>query len=177
MTNSPSEAAKPWTIRAATREDVPGILEIYNDAVIHTTASYDYEPRTLASRLAWFEDHVANHYAVFVAATPEGGVAGWASLSRFHDRLGYRFTAENSVYIAAPWRGQGVGTSLMGPLIDAAMARGLHSLIALIDASNEASIRLHSKFGFAKAGHFREIGFKFNRWLDVVYMQRLLSIR
>lgn len=174
MTTAESTSLPPWKIRPATREDLPGILAIYNEAVITTTASYDYEPRTLANRVAWYEDHVANNYAIFVAATPSGEVAGWSSLSRFHDRMGYRFTVENSVYIAAHWRGKGVGTSLMEPLIQAAVERGLHNIIALIDASNEASIRLHAKFGFVQAGLFKEVGFKFDRWLDVIYMQRLL---
>ncbi len=174
MTTIPSSTAPLWSVRPATREHVPGILAIYNEAVVTTTASYDYEPRDLAHRMAWYEDHVANNYAIFAAITPTGEVVGWSSLSRFHDRMGYRFTAENSIYIAAPWRGQGIGTALMEPLIQAAIQRGLHSIIALIDASNQASIRLHAKFDFVHLGLFKEVGFKFNRWLDVVYMQRLL---
>jgi len=88
-------------IRPATREDLPGILEIYNDAVLNTTATYDYEPRTLEHRIAWFEDHAKENYPVFVAVEEAGRVAGWSSLSQFHARVGYRFTAENSVYVAA----------------------------------------------------------------------------
>ncbi len=166
---------EPCLIRPATREDLPEILAIYNEAVATTTASYDYEPRTLDHRLAWYEDHVANNYAIFVAVIPSGEIAGWSSLSRFHDRMGYRFTAENSIYIAAPRRGHGIGTSLMEPLIQAALNRGLHSIIALIDSSNQASIRLHTRFDFVRVGLFKEVGFKFDRWLDVITMQRLLA--
>lgn len=160
-------------IRRAEREDCPAILDIYNEAVLTTTASYDVEPRTLEHRLAWFDSHRRDDYAMFVAV--EGGrVVGWSSLSRYHDRHGYRFTCENSVYVAASHRGRGIGALLLDPLIEAARDRGLHTIIAAIDAANEASVRLHTRFGFEKIGHFREVGHKFGRWLDVVYLQRIL---
>ena len=161
-------------VRAATHADLSGILEIYNEAVLNTTASYDYEPRTLEHRVAWFDDHLKNNYPVFVAANDQSRVVGWSALNRFHDRIGYRFTAENSVYVAADQRGKGIGTLLMPPLIDGARDRGLHAILALIDAENESSIRLHVRFGFERAALLKQVGFKFNRWLDVVYMERLL---
>lgn len=161
-------------IRPATTADLPGILEIYNDAVLHTTATYDYEPRTLEHRAAWFVEHQREDYAVFVAVDAAGRVAGWSALNRYHDRMGYRFTAENSVYVAAARRGQGIGRRLMPPLLEAAQRRGLRAIIAGIDATNEPSLRLHAAFGFEKVGHFRQVGFKFGRWLDVAYLERLL---
>lgn len=161
-------------IRPATHADLPGILEIYNDAVLKTTASYDYEPRTLEHRTQWFEDRQRDGYPVFVAVDEAGSVVGWSALNPYHARMGYRFTAENSVYVAESVRGQGIGQLLLGPLIDAAKTRGLHAIIAVIDAENEASIRLHAKFGFEKVGYFKEVGFKFGRWLDVVYMERIV---
>src|SRR5207237_3106331 len=96
-------------IRPATKADLAGILEIYNEAVLNTTASYDYEPRSLEHRIAWFEEHQRQKYPVFVATTEQGNIVGWSSLSRFHDRMGYRFTAENSIYVAAEQRGRGIG--------------------------------------------------------------------
>ena len=162
-------------IRRAQRADLPAILEIYNDAVLTTTATYDYEPRPLEHRTAWFEDHERNDYAMFVAVDEHGRVVGWSALNRYHDRVGYRFTTENSVYVAADQRGKGVGKLLLAPLIEAARARGLHAIIAAIDAANEASIRLHASFGFVPVGHFKQTGFKFGRWLDVVYLERLLE--
>ena len=162
------------TIRPATRDDLPGILEIYNDAVLKTTATYDYAPRTLEHRVAWFDDHVKHDYPMFVAVMNDGRVAGWSSLNRYHDRMGYRYTTENSIYIAADQRGRGIGRMLMPPLIDGARARGMHAILAGIDASNEASLRLHASFGFQRVAHYKEVGFKFGRWLDVVYMQLLL---
>jgi phosphinothricin acetyltransferase len=89
--------------------------------------------------------------------------------------MGYRFTCENSVYVAADARNRGVGSLLLAPLIPAAEERGLHSIIAAIDAANDVSIRLHAKFGFEQVGHFKRVGYKFGRWLDVVYMERLLA--
>lgn len=161
-------------IRPATRADLPGILEIYNDAVLKTTATYDYEPRTLEHRTQWFEEHQRDNYPVFVAQDGAGRIVGWSALNPFHARMGYRFTSENSVYVAADSRGQGIGKLLLEPLLDAGRARGLHAIIAVIDADNEVSIRLHARFGFEKVGHFKQTGFKFNRWLDVVYMEKLL---
>ena len=161
-------------IRHATRADLPGILDIYNEAVLNTTATYDYEPRTLEHRTQWFEERQREAYPIFVAVDEAGRVIGWSALNPFHARIGYRFTSENSVYVAADARGRGVGKLLLAPLIEGAKARGLHAIIAVIDAQNEASIRLHAAFGFEKVGLFRQTGFKFNRWLDVVYMERIV---
>jgi phosphinothricin acetyltransferase len=161
-------------VREATQEDLPAILEIYNDAVLHTTATYDYEPRTMEHRIAWYEDHAKHNYPVFVAQNGAGRIVGWSSLNQYHARPGYRFTTENSIYVAADQRGRGIGKRLMPPLIDGARQRGLHAILAGIDAENEASLRLHTAFGFVKVAHFRQVGFKFGRWLDVVYMELLL---
>src|SRR6266516_5456082 len=140
----------PMKVRPATRDDLPGILEIYNEAVVNTTASYDYDPRSLEHRIAWFEDHVKNNLPVFVAVNDDGRIVGWSALNRYHDRKGYQFTTENSVYVAADHRGRGIGKLLMAPLIEAARQGGRHAILAGIDAENEASIRLHAAFGFAK---------------------------
>ena len=161
-------------VRPAKREDLPGILEIYNDAVLKTTASYDYEPRTLEHRTTWFEERTREQYPIFVAENDAKQVVGWSALNPFHTRMGYRFTAENSVYVAASERGKGIGKLLMEPLITGAKKRGLHAIIAVIDAENEPSIRLHAHFGFEKVGLFKEVGFKFDRWLNVVYMERIV---
>jgi len=170
---APKDAVR---VRAAVREDVPEILEIYNDAVLTTTATYDYEPRSLDHRMAWYEDHVLNNLPVFVAAE-DGRTVGWSSLSRYHDRKGYRFTCENSIYIAPTHRGRGIGSLLLAPLIERAEKLGMHAIIAVIDASNESSLRLHAKFGFVQVGYFKQVGYKFDRWLDVIYMERIIEIR
>lgn len=161
-------------IRPATRADLPAILEIYNDAVLTTTATYDYEPRTLQHRVQWFEDHEKIKFPIFVAEGDAGKILGWSSLSRYHDRPGYQFTCENSIYVAAHTRGRGLGKLLLAPLIESAGALNLRAIIAAIDATNAASVRLHAGFGFVEVGRFPNVGFKFGRWLDVVYMQLLL---
>jgi L-amino acid N-acyltransferase YncA len=166
--------SRAMTIRPATPADLPGVLEIYNEAVLNTTATYDYEPRTLDQRVSWFDDHVKNNYAVFVAVAERGRIVGWSSLNRYHDRPGYRFTSENSVYVAADQRGKGIGKLLLGALIEAAKKRHLHAILAAIDADNEPSIHLHATFGFQQVAHFKQVGYKFERWLDVVYMELLL---
>jgi L-amino acid N-acyltransferase len=164
-------------IREATHADLRAILDIYNDAVLHTTSSYDYEPRSLEHRTVWFDRHLEHDLPVFVAVDRTENparVLGWSALNRYHDRMGYRFTVENSVYVAADRRGQGIGKRLMSPLIAAARERSLHAILAAIDASNEASVRLHAAFGFEPVGRFKEVGWKFGRWLDVLYMELLL---
>ena len=166
----------PISIRPAVRSDCPAILAIYNDAVLTTTATYDYEPRPLEHRQQWFDDHEKGGFAMFVAveAAADGPelVVGWSALNRYHDRAGFRFTTENSVYVAASHRGRGIGGLLLAPLVPAAKERGLRAIIAAIDATNEASIRLHARHGFEHVGLFKEVGFKFGRWLDVAYMER-----
>lgn len=169
---------EPFSIRRARRTDCLGILAIYNEAVLTTTATYDYEPRTLEHRQDWFDGHQRDGYAMFVAVEgtkdAEERIIGWSSLSRFHDRPGFQFTSENSIYIASDRRGRGVGGCLLPPLILAAQERGLHVIIAAIDATNEASLRLHARNGFERVSLLREVGFKFGRWLDVVHMHRFI---
>ena len=160
-------------VRLAQSKDLLAISEIYNHAVLNTTASYDYEPRNMDHRIAWYEMHRKQDLPVFVAENA-AGIVGWSSLSKYHDRMGYRFTVEDSVYIAEAHRGKGVGKALLAPLIQAARDRNLRAIIGAIDADNQASIRLHARFGFEKVGHFKQVGFKFDRWLDVVYMELLL---
>jgi phosphinothricin acetyltransferase len=163
-----------FTVRPATRADVPAILDIYNEAVLNTTASADYEPRSLQSRYDWFDEHQTDGYPVFVATNGKGGVVGWSSLSRYKERIGYRYTTENSIYIHPDWRGMGVGKLLMPPLINAAREMGLHAIVAGISADNTASLNLHAQFGFVEVAHYKETIYKFGQWLDVVYMEKLL---
>lgn len=163
-----------FIVRQALRQDVPAILEIYNEAVLNTTASADYEPHSLESRYAWFEEHEREGYPIFVALNEADEVVGWSALNRYRERYGYRFATENSIYIHPAWRGRGVGKLLMPPLIEAARAKGLHAILAGISGDNEVSLKLHAQFGFEKVAHFRETVYKFGQWLDVVYMEKML---
>lgn len=161
-------------IRPASQEDIPAILEIYNEAVMTTTATYDYEPQTLEQRQAWLKEHEVDGYPVIVAELERHGVVAWGSLSRFHPKTGYRFTVENTLYVGSAHRGKGIGRRLLQKLVEAAAERNMRVVVALIDAENGSSIRLHESMGFEKVALLKEVGFKFDRWLDVVYMQLIL---
>ena len=162
-----------FTVREATAADQRVILDIYNQAVLHSTATFDLEPRTWEEHQRWAEEH-APPYHVLVATVGDT-VAGWGSLSPFRVKPGYRFTAENSVYVHEDFRGRGIGGALLEQLIEAAQRGGLHSIMALIDGDNSVSVRLHERFGFQHVGRFPEVGFKFGRWLDVVHMQKMIE--
>ena len=161
-------------VRPATHLDLPAILEIYNHAVLNTTATADYDPHTLAMRTLWFEERTAKGYPILVAEE-DSEVIGWGALNPYHARIGYRFTCENSVYVAEAHRGQGAGKALLSALILSAGEKGLHTMLAYIDSENEASVRLHSGFGFQVAGVVREAYTKFNRWLNLSIMQLILD--
>ncbi|MBZ0294766.1 MAG: GNAT family N-acetyltransferase [Anaerolineae bacterium] len=164
----------PVQICHAQHTDIPAILAIYNDAVLNTTASYDYEPNTLQQRTLWFEQHQQQGFPVLVAVDDTGQVVGWGSLSRFREKIGYQFTVEHSVYVAADYRGQGIGRFIVQTLIDEACALGKHVIIGGVDGSNAASLRLHQSLGFEEVAHFKQVGYKFDRWLDLVFLQRVL---
>jgi L-amino acid N-acyltransferase YncA len=159
-------------IRPATVDDLPAINEIYNHYVLHSTSTFQTEPEPLEGRAAWFAAHDDAHPVT--VAERAGEVLGWASLSRFHPRAGYRFTVEDSVYVRHDCHRQGIGRALLADLIDRATALGYHTILALISADQEASLALHRQFGFAQVAYLREVGTKFDRWLDVIYLQRLL---
>ena len=161
-------------IRPAIPADLPGILAIYNDVIATSTAVYMDEPVTLANRLAWYEDRLRANYPVLVAA--EGGeVLGFSSFGDFRPFHGFRFTVEHSIHIAASHRGKGLGAPLVLGLMPLATSLGKHVMIGGIDAENAASLRFHEKLGFAQTAHMPQIGFKFGRWLDVVFVQKTLQ--
>jgi L-amino acid N-acyltransferase len=161
-------------IRNATESDLPGILQIYNEVIANSTAIYSEQPVLLEDRAQWFRARQEQKYPVLVA-TDASGVVGYSSFGDFRAWPCYRFSVEHSVHVRADQRSNGIGRALMEALIPEASALGKHVLIAGIDASNVASIALHSRLGFERVAHFREVGRKFDRWLDLVFMQRLLG--
>lgn len=161
-------------IRAAHAGDIPGILAIYNDAVANTTAIWNDTPVDLENRRAWLGEKQRSGYPVLVAAAGDGAVLGYAAFGNWRPWDGYRHTVEHSVYVRQDARGRGVGKALMVQLIHCAETMGKHVMVAGIDAQNEASIRLHTQLGFEEAGLLREVGTKFGRWLDLVFMQLTL---
>lgn len=160
-------------IRPYQQSDVIAILEIVNDAILTSTALYDYQPRTVANQSAIFEDKLAKGFPIIVATVNEQ-VVGFGYYSEFRFREAYKFTVEHSVYANKSCIGKGIGKLIMLHLIDLAKAQKLHTMIAVIDAENESSIAFHEKFGFETVGIIKESGFKFDRWLDSVIMQKML---
>lgn len=159
-------------LRAACDSDLEAILAVYNHAVATTTATFDTVPRSLPDQREWFAAHVAP-YAVIVCEE-RGQVVGWASISAFSPRPAYRFTGEASVYVHDDARGRGVGQALLRDVMDRAVAGGLHTLVGRICDENEVSCRLVEKAGFRRVGVMEEVGYKFDRWLNVaVYQVRL----
>ena len=161
-------------VRDAVERDGPAILAIHNEVVATSTAIYSETPSTLDERLAWLRGRIQAGYPVIVSED-ESGVTGYASFGPFRDRPGYRFTVEHSVYTRADRRGCGVGHVLMAELIVRAVAMGMHVMIAGVDAENTASLRFHERLGFERVAHFKEVGYKFGRWLDLVFLQRRLT--
>lgn len=161
-------------IRDAHEDDLPAILAIHNDAVLTTTAIWNSTTVDLEDRRAWLAARRQAGYPVLVAEQA-GEVAGYASFGDWRAWEGYRFTVENSIYIRADRRGRGIGSALLAPLVAAAGRLGKHVMVAGIEAGNAASIRLHHRHDFVQVGHFREVGEKFGRWLDLVFLQRTLA--
>jgi phosphinothricin acetyltransferase len=185
------------SIRQARESDVPGILEIYNDAILHTTALYTYAPFSLEMMRQWFAEKSAKNLPVFVAVdataasdpapagvgkTPSdpasvaaGNVAGFASYGPFRPWPAYKYSVEHSIYVHKDQRGKGIAKELLRTLIDHARAANLHTIVAGIDSQNEVSINLHLQFGFKTRGQIAQVGYKFGHWLDLVFMQLILE--
>lgn len=161
-------------IRNATYDDIEQILAIYNDAILNTTAVYDYHAHTLADRLAWYEEKLAQHYPLLVWEE-DGQVGGYATFGPFRPWRAYKYTVEHSVYVDKHCRGRGIGTALLQALIDIANRQGYATMVAGIDAANTPSIKLHERLGFTHAGTIKKAGYKFGQWLDLVFYQLFLT--
>ena len=159
------------TIRPATAADIPAITDIYRPAVLQGTASFEQEPPSEAEMLRRFEAITGAGYPYFVAEL-DGRVAGYAYANAYRTRPAYRFTVENSVYIAPDVQSRGVGRALLAKLVNACTAQGYRLMVAIIgDSANFASITLHRRAGFRFCGTIHSVGYKFGRWLDSVIME------
>ena len=157
-------------IADAAEADLPGLLEIYNAVIATSTAVFATQPATLAERLEWWRARTAQGYPVLIARDGER-VRGFATFGDFRAWSGYRFTVEHTVHVHAAARGAGLGTQLMQALLARAAALGKHMMIAGVDAANAAAIRFHERLGFERAAVLREVGWKFDRWLDLQFLQ------
>ena len=151
------------------------ILDIFNEAIVNSTALYDYKPRPPESMATWFATKRANGFPVIGVEDEAGTLLGFASYGTFRAWPAYKYSVEHSIYIHRDHRGKGLGRRLLQAIVDAARERNVHTLIGGIDAANDASIALHRALGFEHAGTIRQAGFKFGRWLDLAFYQRILD--
>jgi L-amino acid N-acyltransferase YncA len=162
-------------IRPARAADLPAMLSIYNEVIENSTAVYALAPSTLDERQAWFDARTSAGFPVLVAMW-SGEVVAFASFGEFRGAWpGYRYSVEHSVHVHRDQRGRGIGTALVQALLPLALAMDKHVMIGGIDAANSGSLRMHERLGFERIAHFREVGHKFGRWLDLVFVQRLLD--
>lgn len=158
--------------RQANVQDIPAITRIYNHAIEHTTATFDTEPKTEEDWRETLAQH-GDTYPLIVAEI-DGEVVGWGLIKPLGERAGYRFSVENALYVDCDCQGRGVGTAILRDLVELARGRGYHAIVAKIVDGNAASLRLHERQGFERVGVLREVGRKFDRWLDLVIMEKLL---
>lgn len=160
-------------IKNAEKKHIEGIREIYNEAILNSTATFDTEIKSYEDRLLWLEERCAK-YPVLVMEH-DNKVIAWASLSKYSDRKAYDRTCEISIYIHKDFRGQGIGNKLMEALINKAKEIKIHTMISRVTGENKASERLHQKFSFKLIGTMVEVGFKFNKFIDVHIYQKMLN--
>jgi L-amino acid N-acyltransferase len=160
------------SIRHATIDDLEALTEIYNEAILTTTATFDMEPKTVDDRRAWFAAH-GPRLPVLVAEE-DGTVCGYACLTRWSERKAYDGTAETSFYVKSGFQGRGIGRALKGAIIQAAVDLGYHTLLARVADGSDASLHLNREFGFELLGTMKEVGFKFGRRIDVHLLQLML---
>lgn len=163
----------PPTIRRAELGDIPALTEIYNEAILTTTATFDTEPKTIEERTLWLKSRSERH-PVLVAVL-DGKVVGWSALTAFSDRKAYDVTAETSFYVHSAYRGRGIGRKLKDAIIAEARKLGYHSLVVRVTEESLASVHLNEQAGFVTVGILKEVGRKFGRLLDVRIMQKMLK--
>ena len=164
-------------VREARLEDLPGLTEIYNHYVIHTHVTFDLEPVTPQQRMPWFEDHTnGGRYRTFVAYDPEKGVLGYACTGRFRPKAAYGTTVEASVYCRPDVTSKGLGRTLYTRLFDALANEDIQRIVAGIALPNAASLALHERFGFKPIGVFTQVGRKFDKYWDVLWLERPLKL-
>lgn len=161
-------------IRDAFLSDIAGITAIYNHAVLHSTAIWNYAAIDEQNRIDWLQQRQAQAYPVLVASDEAGEVLGYASFGDWRPFDGYQYTVEHSVYVKEGQQGAGIGKALMLELITRARQLDKHVMVAAVDADNLPSIKLHQALGFQQVGLMPQVGRKFGRWLDLVWLQLIL---
>lgn len=162
-------------ITCTERQHAVAILDIFNDAILTSTALYDYKPRHIDTMTSWFANKLTNNFPVIGLEDQQGALLGFASYGTFRAWPAYKYSVEHSIYIHKDHRGKGLGKVLLNALVDAAREHGVHTLIGAIDAANSGSIALHEKNGFSHTGTIKQAAFKFDRWLDLAFYQMILD--
>lgn len=162
------------SIRKAIAKDLNTILEIVNYEILNSNVVYDYNERSYTQQVHWFEQKIIDQMPVIVAEK-DGVVLGFGTYGIFRPWAAYQYSVEHSIYVSKDSRANGIGKQLLKGLIDLAKDNGCHTMIAGIDGSNEMSLEFHKKFGFKEVGTFKEVGYKFNKWLDLKFLQLMLK--
>ena len=162
-------------LKPCTEKQLPEILDIFNDAILNSTALYDYKIRTMETMNAWYEDKLKGNYPVIGVFDENDVLMGFATYGMFRVRPAYKYTVEHSVYVRPDKRGMGIGKLLLKEIIAQAIEQDYHVMVGVIDASNTVSLRLHENEGFVLTGIMKEVGYKFGKWLDAAFYQLILS--
>ena len=162
-------------IKSCTERQLPEILDIFNDAILNSTALYDYKIRTMETMYTWYDDKLAHNYPVIGAFDEHDTLLGFATYGMFRVRPAYKYTVEHSVYVRTDKRGLGIGKILLREIIRKAEEQDFHVMVGVIDASNKVSINLHKNEGFVLTGVMKEVGYKFGKWLDAAFYQLTLK--
>lgn len=162
------------SIRQATIEDMSSVLQIINHEILHSTSIYDYKPRTLEQQVIIYREKKNKDFP-FIVAEKNEKVVGFGTYGAFRFKDAYKFTVEHSVYVHQDYTGNGIGSALLKELIEIAKLQKMHTMIGVIDSENMGSISFHERMGFKRSGHLKETGYKFDRWLDSVFVQLILE--
>ena len=162
-------------IKPCTEKQLSEILDIFNDAILHSTALYDYKIRTMETMHAWYADKVNHNYPIVGAFDENNLLLGFATYGMFRVRPAYKYTVEHSVYVRPDRRGEGIGKILLKEIIKKAEEQDFHVMVGVIDASNSVSLKLHENEGFVLTGVMKEVGYKFGKWLDAAFYQLILK--
>ena len=162
-------------LRPCTEQQLPEILDIFNDAILNSTALYDYKTRTLDMMQAWYADKQKGNYPIVGAFDENNLLLGFSTYGMFRVRPAYKYSIEHSVYVRPDKRGQGLGKILLKEIIKKAQEQNFHTLVGVIDASNTVSMKLHEAEGFVLTGIMKEVGYKFGKWLDAAFYQLILE--
>jgi phosphinothricin acetyltransferase len=162
-------------LKPCSEKQLPEILDIFNEAILNSTALYDYKIRTKETMDAWYADKINHNYPVIGAFDENDNLLGFSTYGMFRVRPAYKYTVEHSVYVRSDKRGHGIGKVLLREIIKKAEEQNFHVMVGVIDASNTVSMKLHENEGFVLSGIMKKVGYKFGQWLDAAFYQLLLK--